>query len=41
MPGGFCRVSDQQDARAISMGEGAQAADVWVLSQSPVERVTR
>jgi uncharacterized alpha-E superfamily protein len=40
MPGGFCRVSDQQDARAISMGEGAQAADVWVLSQGPVERVS-
>ncbi len=40
MPGGLCRVSDQQDARAISMGEGAQAADVWVLSQGPVERVS-
>ena len=40
MPGGFCRVSDQQDARAISMGEGALAADVWVLSQGPVERVS-
>lgn len=40
MPGGFCRVSDQQDARAISMGQGAQAADVWVLSQGPVERIS-
>jgi uncharacterized circularly permuted ATP-grasp superfamily protein/uncharacterized alpha-E superfamily protein len=40
MPGGFCRVSDQPDARAISMGAGAQAADVWVLSGSPVERVS-
>jgi hypothetical protein len=40
MPGGFCRVSDQPDARAISMGEGARASDVWVLSQRPVEPVT-
>ncbi|OJU11799.1 MAG: hypothetical protein BGN86_12185 [Caulobacterales bacterium 68-7] len=40
MPGGFCRVSDRPDARAISMGEGAQAADVWVLSEGPVERVS-
>jgi uncharacterized circularly permuted ATP-grasp superfamily protein/uncharacterized alpha-E superfamily protein len=40
MPGGFCRVSDQQDARALSMGEGAQAADVWVLSDRPVERIS-
>jgi uncharacterized alpha-E superfamily protein len=40
MPGGFCRISDQTDARAISMGEGAQAADVWVLSNKPVDRVT-
>ena len=40
MPGGFCRVSDQLDARAISMGEGARAIDVWVLSDRPVEPVT-
>ena len=40
MPGGFCRVSDQKDARAISMGQGAQAADVWVLSEQPVEGVS-
>ncbi len=40
MPGGFCRISDQPDARAISMGEGAQAADVWVLSKRPVERIS-
>jgi uncharacterized alpha-E superfamily protein len=40
MPGGFCRVSDQKDARAISMGDGAQAADVWVLSNKPVERIS-
>jgi len=40
MPGGFCRISDRPDARAISMGSGAQAADVWVISDRPVERVT-
>ncbi len=40
MPGGFCRVSDQKDARAISMGDGAQAADVWVMSNKPVERIS-
>ena len=37
MPGGFCRVSGQSDARAVSMGEGVELADVWVLSDSPVE----
>jgi uncharacterized circularly permuted ATP-grasp superfamily protein/uncharacterized alpha-E superfamily protein len=45
MPGGFCRISDRQDVRAISMGaismkEGARTADVWVLGDKPVERVT-
>jgi uncharacterized circularly permuted ATP-grasp superfamily protein/uncharacterized alpha-E superfamily protein len=40
MPGGFCRTSDRPDMRAISMGEGARTADVWVISQAPVERVT-
>ncbi len=40
MPGGFCRISDQPDARALSMGQGAQAADVWVLSERPVERIS-
>lgn len=36
MPGGFCRISADTDARAISMGEGVQSADVWVLSSKPV-----
>ena len=40
MPGGFCRVSDQGDARAVSMGEGVQSADVWVLADKPVEMTT-
>jgi uncharacterized circularly permuted ATP-grasp superfamily protein/uncharacterized alpha-E superfamily protein len=37
MPGGFCRVSDRPDARAIAMGDGVESADVWVLADSPVE----
>jgi len=38
MPGGFCRVSGEDgDASAINMGEGAQSADVWVISEKPVE----
>ena len=37
MPGGFCRISDQPDARAVSMGDGVESADVWVLAESPVE----
>jgi uncharacterized circularly permuted ATP-grasp superfamily protein/uncharacterized alpha-E superfamily protein len=40
MPGGFCRISGRLDARAISMGEGVRSADVWVLSEGPVEHVT-
>jgi uncharacterized circularly permuted ATP-grasp superfamily protein/uncharacterized alpha-E superfamily protein len=40
MPGGFCRTSDQMDVRAISMGEGARTADVWVIAETPVDRVT-
>ena len=40
MPGGFCRTSDELDVRAISMGEDARTADVWVIADKPVERVT-
>ncbi len=40
MPGGFCRTSDRPDARAISMGDDVRTADVWVLSDAPVERIT-
>jgi uncharacterized circularly permuted ATP-grasp superfamily protein/uncharacterized alpha-E superfamily protein len=36
MPGGFCRIADQPDARAVSMGAGARAADVWVVSDKAV-----
>ena len=37
MPGGFCRISDRADARAVSMGDGVESADVWVLADNPVE----
>ncbi|HEX7945853.1 MAG TPA: circularly permuted type 2 ATP-grasp protein, partial [Phenylobacterium sp.] len=40
LPGGFCRTSDRLDVRAISMGEGANTADVWVIDDKPVERVS-
>ncbi len=40
MPGGFCRVSDSQDARAVTMQGGGRSADVWVLDAAPVEPTT-
>jgi uncharacterized circularly permuted ATP-grasp superfamily protein/uncharacterized alpha-E superfamily protein len=40
MPGGFCRISGRTDVRAVSMGEGVQSADVWVLADKPVEMVS-
>lgn len=40
MAGGFCRISDNADARAVSMGVGVQSADVWVLADKPVEMST-
>ena len=40
MPGGFCRIADQADARAVSMGDGARAADVWVISDRAVPATT-
>ena len=40
MPGGFCRTSERADVRAISMGEDARTADVWVIARNLVERVT-
>src|SRR5438105_14266157 len=36
MPGGFCRIAEQLDARAVSMGDGARAADVRVVSDKAV-----
>jgi len=40
MPGGFCRVSDQPDARAVTLHQGGASADVWVLSDKPVAETT-
>jgi uncharacterized alpha-E superfamily protein len=40
MPGGFARVGSTRDGAAIAMQRGGQAADVWVVSSQPVERVT-
>ncbi|GAC1561428.1 MAG: circularly permuted type 2 ATP-grasp protein [Beijerinckiaceae bacterium] len=40
MTGGFCRISDRPDARAVSMGAGVQSADVWVLADNPVDKFT-
>ena len=40
MPGGFCRIAEQADARAISMDGGARAADVWVVSEKAVSPAT-
>jgi len=40
MPGGFCRIAEQPDARAVSMGDGARAADVWVVSEKQVSTAT-
>jgi uncharacterized circularly permuted ATP-grasp superfamily protein/uncharacterized alpha-E superfamily protein len=40
MPGGFCRISDEPDPRAFSMGEGVRSADLWVLGDRPAEMVT-
>lgn len=40
LPGGFCRIADKPDARAVSMGEGARAADVWVVSEKEVATST-
>lgn len=35
MPGGFARVSDQDDWRRISLQQGGQSADVWIVAQEP------
>jgi uncharacterized circularly permuted ATP-grasp superfamily protein/uncharacterized alpha-E superfamily protein len=40
MPGGFCRIADEPDARAVHMQSGVRSSDVWVTSDEPVEHVT-
>ncbi|MCX5495086.1 circularly permuted type 2 ATP-grasp protein [Kaistia dalseonensis] len=40
MPGGFCRISDRPDARAMTLQQGGASADVWVMSDRPVAETT-
>src|SRR5712691_1156315 len=40
MPGGFVRVADDLDARAVSLQRGGSAGDAWVLSDKPVAETT-
>ncbi|MBB3773228.1 putative circularly permuted ATP-grasp superfamily protein/putative alpha-E superfamily protein [Angulomicrobium tetraedrale] len=40
MPGGFCRVSDSLDARAVTMQSGGRSTDVWVLDAGPTEQTS-
>ncbi|MBS1166104.1 MAG: hypothetical protein H6R00_2129 [Proteobacteria bacterium] len=40
MPGGFCRISGSNEARLVSMQQGAETADVWVLSDTPVKQTS-
>ncbi len=40
MPGGFVRIAENADARAISLQRGDATADAWVLSDAPVSPVT-
>ncbi|MDO9413497.1 MAG: circularly permuted type 2 ATP-grasp protein [Pseudolabrys sp.] len=40
MPGGFVRIADNPDARALSLQGGDATADAWVLSDGPVSAAT-
>ncbi len=40
MPGGFARIGRSDDATAIAMQRGGSAADVWVVSDKPVEHTS-
>jgi uncharacterized circularly permuted ATP-grasp superfamily protein/uncharacterized alpha-E superfamily protein len=40
MPGGFVRIAEHGDARAVSLQSGAASADVWVLTHGPVGETT-
>jgi uncharacterized alpha-E superfamily protein len=40
MPGGFVRVADDLDARAINLQQGGRTADAWILSDKPVVQTT-
>ena len=38
MPGGYARVSAGNDAKAFAMQHGGKVADVWVVSDQPVQK---
>ena len=40
MPGGFVRIAEHADARAVSLQRGGATADAWVLSEGPVVETT-
>ena len=40
MPGGFVRIAEHADARAVTLQRGAAAADAWVLTHGPVGETT-
>ncbi len=40
MPGGFVRIAEHADARAVSLQRGAATADAWVLTHGPVGETT-
>ncbi|WP_034854977.1 circularly permuted type 2 ATP-grasp protein [Sinorhizobium sojae] len=40
MPGGFARIGSGDDVAAIAMQSGGTAADVWIVSDKPVERMS-
>ena len=40
MPGGYARISAGEDAKALTMQRGGKVADVWVVSDAPVQQHT-
>lgn len=40
MPGGFARIGSGNDVTAIAMQSGGSAADVWIVSEKPVDRTS-
>lgn len=38
MPGGFCRISETMDARAVNLQAGGRVADVWLPSEGPADQ---
>ena len=40
MPGGYARIGRTEDAAAVAMQAGGSAADVWIVSDQPVETHT-